>query len=59
MALEVLSLNSNCRSTMHALCVPYICVDLGHLHFTGTELKLSYLMMGVASGHSDGHVTLI
>ena len=32
---------------------------VGHLHFTGTELKSSYLMMGVTSGHSDGHVTLI
>ena len=31
----------------------------GHLHFTGTELKSSYLMMGVTSGHSDGHVTLV
>ena len=31
----------------------------GHLHFTGTELKLSYLMIGVTSGHSDGHVTLV
>ena len=31
----------------------------GHLHFPGTELKLSYLMMGVTSGHSDGHVTLV
>ena len=25
MALEVLSLNSNCRGIMHALCVPYMC----------------------------------
>ena len=25
MALEVLSLNSNCRGIMHALCVPYTC----------------------------------
>ena len=32
---------------------------VGHLHFTGTELKTSYLMMGVTSGHSDGHVTLV
>ena len=31
----------------------------GQLHFTSTELKLSYLMMGVTSGHSDGHVTLV
>ena len=31
--------------------------EWGHLHFTGTELKSSYLMMGVTSGHSDGHVT--
>ena len=31
----------------------------GHLHFTGTELKSLYLMMGVTSGHSDGHVTLV
>ena len=31
----------------------------GHLHFTGSELKSSYLMMGVTSGHSDGHVTLV
>ena len=32
---------------------------MGHLHFTGTKLKSSYLMMGMTSGHSDGHVTLV
>ena len=43
---------------------PYTRIDspgslTGHLHFTGTELKSSYLMMGVTSGHSDDHVTLV
>ena len=31
----------------------------GHLHFTGTELNRHILIMGVASGHSNGHVTLV
>ena len=35
------------------------CMCWGHLHFTGTELKSSYVMMGVTSSNSDGHVTLV
>ena len=47
-------------STTLYSCLPmFTFVYPGHLHFTGTELKSSYLMMGVTSGHSDGHVTLV
>ena len=45
--------------TLSFISQDHVVLFLGHLHFTGTELKSSYLMMGVTSGHSDGHVTLV
>ena len=47
------------KAIRSVITCPDFDINSGHLHFIGMELKSSYLMMGMTTDHSDGHVTFV